>query len=404
MNYNLIPIAFLLSALTAHAQPTLVASGPVRLRQDGGTVRTQHIVLGDSTRWTGSGNSLIRIAGDLQNRGQFNYSPGTVELNGRSLQRIGGPGHTEIGTLVYTANGGVQLTGEVRLRLGLRWVSNGLVVTSDTALLTLIDNAAFLNGANASRFINGPMALELTNRNRTFEFPVGVQDAFYAAYRPLRLSIARERNATGRTVVRFVPGDARADVSPVLSAPLTRISSREYWEVFRPQGSAAIAQVRVSYQQGQTGIENDGPGSGLVVAEYASGTWKSLGGTVNAGSDRITSTQAMTAFHPLVYLAVGSTVPGSLQPDADTATVALHDGTKPALLYPNPAQGATTLLLPEQELAPEMEVQITRLNGQVVRSGTYAMHAGQIELLLEGLPTGIYLVRTPGYSARLVKQ
>lgn len=58
-------------------------------------------------------------------------------------------------------------------------------------------------------------------------------------------------------------------------------------------------------------------------------------------------------------------------------------------LFPNPASGSTTLRIPSLETAAQ--IQIIDLQGRILQSMT--TQASEVELDLEGLPQGIYLVR-----------
>jgi len=149
----------------------------------------------------------------------------------------------------------------------------------------------------------------------------------------------------------------------------------------------------------------------IVTANSASGTVGVLTGRAAAPGTFATATTYASGGNGPIGIALGD-VNGDGRRDVVTANynsatvaVLLNTGTflaaasaaaAPAIsLYPNPAHGAFTLLVPAASGAAPGQVELLNALGQVVRRQEIALFRAEIRLAVEttGLPAGVYTVR-----------
>lgn len=174
-------------------------------------------------------------------------------------------------------------------------MTQGILVTTDTNLLTFRDGATVTAASNAS-FVDGPV--EKTG-NEAFTFPVG--DSAY--YRPISISAPANNSASFRAT--YFNDNPWAPYNGLSVDPsIDHVSACEYWTLDRTANTNNVF-VTLSWSDFDTAASCSGVDSinELVVARWdtALATWKDEGNggtTGNAMSGTITSLTAIASFSP----------------------------------------------------------------------------------------------------------
>lgn len=172
--------------------------------------------------------------------------------------------------------------------------NNGNLITSDTELLTITDNAA-ATGANDDSYVYGPVE---KIGNDVFTFPVGDS----GLYRPIAIS------APSSTASRFRARYFEQNTSPTYNHTLhggtiTNVSSREYWLLDRTNGTDNV-DVTLSWNTNSGGVLDLAE---LRVARWDGSKWDDHGNggtTGNTTVGTIVSSAPITSFSPFT---LGST-------------------------------------------------------------------------------------------------
>ena len=191
----------------------------------------------------GINNNLVKIGGDLIMQGTI-LKTGTglpiVELNGLNNQHISGTG-TITGNISLRINNaaGITLDSPLRLPYNLNLI-NGRIITNNTNLLILIDNAV-CSGASVNSFIEGPLKKE---GDDDFTFPVGKGQI----YAPVRLVAASGSNTTDQFTVEYIRSNPQSsfgiNYSP--SENINHLSYVEYWDIISNTGSSVSKSLALT--------------------------------------------------------------------------------------------------------------------------------------------------------------
>ena len=286
-----------------------------------GARQLQNLTLNKTTGSATFGTDLA-IEGTLTlTEGTLHIGPATVlTLNGNLSRTSGAFGGTTLSSLVLNGSGALggslvfdaaapflqQLTlnrsgSKVVLGSLLNIAGNvdftaGLLQTATGNELVFLENAT-QTGAGMLSHIVGP-AIKVGND--AFVFPLGT-DTLYA---PIGIS------APAGTTERFRADYAFADphaFSTMVTAPLTHISGREYWQLNRVAGTSNV-QVTLSWSNGRSGGVDDM--AGLVVARYANPDWISEGNTGTTGSNAL-GTVTSAAVSGYGFFTLGSANPAA---------------------------------------------------------------------------------------------
>jgi hypothetical protein len=183
----------------------------------------------------GTNNNLVKIAGDLLLQGTISKTGSglpVVELNGSTNQHMIGAGAIT-GNIALRINNaaGITLDSPLRLPYNLNLV-NGRIITSNTNLLTLPDNAV-CSGASVNSFIEGPVKKE---GDDDFTFPVGKGQI----YAPIQLVAASGANTTDQFTVEYIRKNPQSSFGSNYppSENINHISYVEYWDISSNTGSS----------------------------------------------------------------------------------------------------------------------------------------------------------------------
>lgn len=239
--------------------------------------------------------ATTNVKGNIANSGTINTDGmgSTLTMNGNVPQTLNSQNLTGNITLRINNNAGVTLVGSVSLPNNLD-LTLGDLITTPTNLLT-ITGSNLVQNASASSHINGPMQKV---GNEEFVFPIGNGTIFAPAV------IGAGGNSTDTYTATYynVPqGNNTAN------APLTNVSTVEYWDITRNTGSAART-VGLTWESARSGgvmVASD-----LRVAHFSAGSWTSIGGT-NAGN--VVTSDPTALFSPFTLASVSLANPLPLE-------------------------------------------------------------------------------------------
>jgi hypothetical protein len=206
----------------------------------------------------------------------FTNNGRTVTFNGTAAQTIAvtGAGTNKAifgGLAIANTFGGVLLNSPVDVSSTLAFTS-GILTTTSTNILSMLNTiSGTITGGNTTSFVNGPMnrtlAANLAGTANTFNFPMGNG----TTYLPLAL-INPTTGATGPilqvTAINAVSGGSA-------TAPLTAISTTEYWQFFVVSGAFTNGAVNITRQTALGLFDRIGRSTTLT------GTYSDIGGTAN---------------------------------------------------------------------------------------------------------------------------
>ena len=194
-------------------------------------------VCGDAHGFTGgTGITSTSIRADVENI--ILNAGSTVEYSRATAQAFSA--RTDYKNVAISGGGEKTLNGPSAIS-GILTLTNGLVSTTSTNLLTLNATATCPVGGNSLSFVNGPLK---KIGNSAFVFPVGKPELAGPAGGGYRLiGISAPAQITDAFTAEFIVGSATA-LGPVSSAMksagLTRVSRCEYWKLDRTSGNSSV--------------------------------------------------------------------------------------------------------------------------------------------------------------------
>ncbi len=234
--------------------------------------------------------STLQVYGAITQNGTFTASGGTISFNGSSAQTI--PASTfasnTIQNLTIANSSGVTLSGAQTVT-GTLTFSSGLLNTSGANLLTMASGSSAISGASSSKYINGPVKKAGTS---AFIFHIGKG----GKYAPCEISAPS--TSTEFTAEYFNTSYSNITVSP----GLLNVSFKEYWNIDRNTGTAAVNLSLYYYDPAFSGILYPSPAN-VVVAHFNSGTnhWEDLAsGTKSATTTKVTMNN-VNSFSPFTF-------------------------------------------------------------------------------------------------------
>ena len=242
---------------------------PVIGNSTAATVR--NILMENSSSLTVNSGGSLEIKGLFTNNGTYTDN-GSIKFSGTSAQTIPAGTYND---LEVDNSAGLTLGGAVSIN-GTLTLTNGIINTTSTNLLTFTSTATAVSGGSNTAHVDGPMA-KVGNTN--FIFPCGDGGKW------ARLGIS-DISASETFTVEYhkaTPAD-----NTTFSAPLTKVSYNEWWQIDR--AGSATASVTMYWQDSQwSAIGNF---DDLRIAHYNGSTWEAETGTYShTGSVDLNSAQ-----------------------------------------------------------------------------------------------------------------
>lgn len=191
----------------------------------------------------GINNNLVKIGGDISLQGTISKTGAglpVIELNGSTNQHINGTGAiTGNITLRINNAAGVTMDSPLKLPYNLNLI-NGKIITSNTNLLTLIDNS-ICSGASVSSFIEGPLKKE---GDEDFTFPVGKGQI----YAPVKLIAGSGASITDQFTVEYIRNNPQSSfgINYPPAENINHISFVEYWDISSNTGSSVSKSLSLT--------------------------------------------------------------------------------------------------------------------------------------------------------------
>ena len=223
-------------------------------------------------------------------------SSGWLEFDGAAAQSINNIGAVHNITIrrMMTNNSvsDITLNTPLRVRYNLN-LSNGNIITTATNILTMLDNSA-VDAVSDNAYVSGPLK---KIGNDAFKFPVGGTDTYgHSHYAAIGIS-APSSTSTTFIAEYFAAGHANAGT---FSAPLTKVSLVEHWDLGRTVGSGSI-NVYLYWTDGtRSGIGNP---TDLRVAHWNGSTWEDKGndGTTGSAASGAIAANGINSFSPFTF-------------------------------------------------------------------------------------------------------
>lgn len=230
----------------------------------------------------GTGTTSTSIRSDVENI--ILDAGSTVEYSRASAQVFSA--RSDYQNVIISGGGEKTLNGPSTIA-GILTLTNGLVTTTSTNLLTLNATATCPAGGNSLSFINGPMK---KTGNSAFVFPIGKPELSGSAGGGYRLiGISAPSQIADAYTAEFIVGSATA-LGPVAasasSAGLTRVSRCEYWTLDRTSGSSSV-NVTLSWNaRSNCNVSYVSSLSDLAIAHFNETTdeWDTFGVDATTGN------------------------------------------------------------------------------------------------------------------------
>jgi hypothetical protein len=204
------------------------------------------------------------------------------------------------GTIINSLNvDGFNVTPKGPLTVtGILTLTNGIVYSTATNLLTFNDGATAAGGSNAS-YVDGPVQ---KIGNDAFTFPVG-DNGFYGT-----IAISAPTSTTDAFTAEYFRASATSVGSITPTSGLKNISGCEYWDLDRTSGFSNV-NVTLSWDADNTcsvqGYNNDP--STVVIAHHDGSSWSSYGGSVAVNSTLANGSVTWSGVSSFSYFGLGST-------------------------------------------------------------------------------------------------
>lgn len=200
-----------------------------------GTIEIGSFCTLDASKDGGTTNYDVSLSGDFVNNGSFIHRSKSITFNGTSEQKITGNSTSLFNNLIVnnSSSTGIVLESPVTIAGNLT-LSDGIVYSTNTNLLTLNDGATSSSGSSAS-FVDGPMT---KNGATDFIFPVGNGTNWR------RISISNLTNSDAFTATYF--NYDYVDITSLNhseSNPMSSIVESGYWQLNHSGSSEASVEL-----------------------------------------------------------------------------------------------------------------------------------------------------------------
>lgn len=254
-----------------------------------GDIEVGNLLLSSGTLTDGGNVITINGSGWTNQGGTFNTS-GETYFSSAQEQTISGSQSTSFKhlTIDNSSATGVVLNQPIQVSEALD-LKDGVVYSSGSALLTLLDDANSDPGTNAS-FVDGPMK---KIGDDAFVFPIGDNGLLGKA------AISEPNSASTEFTAEYIYQPYN-DGSQ-LASPLMDVSKMEHWLLERSGSSSSVAITLYWANAAGSGINNC---SDLTIAHWNGANWieepATTGGSCS-GSGYITTNAEIGSFSPFTF-------------------------------------------------------------------------------------------------------
>jgi len=274
-----------------------VVNDGIPLRTMAGTTIS---ILGSYVNQTNGADGSIDNQGTIELTGNwinnagatvFSTGAGFVIFNGTVDQSIQGTFTTTFEDLVVNKASGElsTLTNNYNVA-NMLTLTNGIINTSATSLLILLDGATASSGS-ASTFVDGPLRKV---GNNLFTFPVG-EGTVWA-----RIAISAPMNAADAFTAQYFDGGFS---DTTVDASLNKVTLIEYWTLDRTIGTSNVTVQLFWEDNVRSDIDLGVSSTDLVVARYDGADWtdETQAGGINFVAAGDVTSQTVTSFSPFTF-------------------------------------------------------------------------------------------------------
>jgi hypothetical protein len=269
---------------------TLQTGTGLTVNLDRNLVLTGNLLLSSGTLDPTASNYNITAGGNFTNNATLTSRNNIFTLNGSGSQAISGTTTQNFYDLVINQSspGTIQLNMPVTVNHALT-LTNGVIVTNSTNLLTL-GNAVTISGGNNSSYVDGPLRHTMAALSGIKSFPIGKN----AAYRPLSLNITQISTAATNYTAEVFAGSP-----PVRTLPpdLDKVSSVRYFTVSSSNNSNLNA-ASITLNYGSDDDVTDHPD--LRIVKSNGSNWENIGGIGTASGTGSITSNAFSSFSDFV--------------------------------------------------------------------------------------------------------
>ena len=307
--------------------------------------------------------NTITVMGDWLNSGTLNPEQKTVIFAGSTAQSV--DASTFFGLHVDNSGEGISLNGNSSVA-GAFTLENGLVHTTSTDLLIVLDNGTSTSGSDNSH-VDGPMRKV---GNDAFAFPIGKNGQWR------RIEISGINDQDTEYTAEFID-EAYTNTSSV-SFPLISVSTTEHWTLTR---AVTTDDARVELFWEDASASNLTDCSNLVAAAWVGNAWTAIpttttGSCTGNAAGSAASDVAATSFIAFTFGTIDGTI-GQIE----------IDRIEELLPFPQPCD--TWTLIPTRTQASS--VQVIDHTGRRVAVDAIRTEAGY-RIPTAHLPAGMYTV------------
>lgn len=323
-------------------------------------------------------NGVLTVNGNFANAGQIDFD--SVFLTGTTPQTLGRPGFStgRLKNIKISNPAGVTVLGDQSV-IGLAF-DKGLIHTSNSAMITFTQTGSnFVTGAGNTAFINGPARVNIFGTGERF-YPIGKN----GIYRPVTVS---NSNATSfdnadEVVVEMIAG---APANRTLPSGINAVSQVRHYRITKTGTNSTDFQVTIPYGT-DDGVSD--PGNLTLVKDNGAGAWLDIGGTATGAAPGTILSNEFNGFSDFV-LANKTGGNNGLVTSVRSFSTQLLPGVK---LYPNPVPGMLNVQLPHSLQHKQVEIRLLDLQGRELKRWNFRQVASSLQLGMEGLPAGTYLL------------
>ena len=275
-----------LISTVANKEAMLASSGPSAIVEVKGDI-SMSAVSDDDAKIFMEDESVLKLGGAFLRPTNFGTltmdNTSTIELNGSNPQIIPitklentGSDSLYISNLSLNNSSGSSLTlqGDFRVKDTL-FLNNGNIVTSETAMLYIEDNAT-ISGGDATAYIQGPMVKVGGTNGQDFTFPIGSA----TSYAPI--TISKIDNSSLEIKAEYF-GDP-PPWGDSFNASINNINGNNYWSIDKNSGDDV--NVTIHWDEGIAGGITELDDLIVVRLDETSGAeiWENYGNSSTTGT------------------------------------------------------------------------------------------------------------------------
>jgi len=251
----------------------------------GGNIITAHPAGIASSSTTGAIQTLNTSFSSTAN---YTYDGTAAQITGIFTTA---PAGLIVNNLTINNAAGVTLSSAASVN-GVLSLTNGLLTTTTTNLIT-VNNGATVTGASNASFVNGPIK---KIGNQAFTFPVGAPGTGY-----IPIAISAPASTTAAFQAQYVRSGAMA-LGPVTATGLNHVSGCDYWILNQVSGSSTINVTGYWNTNSPCGGPYVNSLPTLALAHFNGTSWNTWGnnggvtGTANSGTVTWNSVSTFSPF------------------------------------------------------------------------------------------------------------